>query len=788
MLAIDTECTGLDWHHGARPFIVTTMDERQTWRTWVWDVDPFDRSVTVPPEDVEQIRALLDEHGWEVCGHHLKFDMHMLAGAQVISFDEARLLLSRCQDTTMSGHILASNLPRNLTDECKRWLDHDISPLEQALREAVMECRQFVWSQQTKESAPRERQLELVYDEASGNLTYSAESITAVAEENPWDLWRLAKEGLPEMPSIDKEAWRADYWLPRALAKHLWESSLESVRLDKRKARRSSTWEYRPPGTDGGDDPGHPWWTIAQRYADGDSEANLPLWLVHKREIERRELWAIYRERIKLLPVAFEMEERGATLSEAETETLIDEYSAEVEASQAECLEIARRMNFDLDLPAGASPNDSLREFFWGSVRLTCPRCGTERKHKQWQDGPLDESDGQTTCQKCLKRKREPAAVRCSVNRNRCLGLEVQFNDGAPTLNKEAMAHYEAVLEPGPALDFVKTLSGVRSRQTAATYARSYRSYWLPVGDHLPGWHRLHGSFNPTATAHLRWSSSNPNMQNISKKEDFTLRRCFGPSPDREWWSMDGKNLELRIPAYEAGETELVWVFDHPDDPPYFGSYHLVVFDALHPELFKQHGKAVKDLFESTWYQWVKNMNFAIIYGCQKVKADATAHVAGAYDMVARRFPKIAALAEKYKRTAERLGRVETIPDRRVDAGKGYPILAGRTDDGRISPTTPLNYHVSGTAMQWTNRAMVETDQQLKEWQGEGWDGFMTLQVHDELVFDMPRGIGAEPWKTNLPRARRLKQLMEDGGAGIGVPTPVSMEWHDVSWATGRGV
>ena len=251
---------------------------------------------------------------------------------------------------------------------------------------------------------------------------------------------------------------------------------------------------------------------------------------------------------------------------------------------------------------------------------------------------------------------------------------------------------------------------------------------------------------------------------------------------------MDAKNLELRIPAYEAGEEELIRVFERPNDPPYFGSYHLVVFDTLHPELFAKHGKAVKELFEATYYQWVKNGNFAVLYGAQKRKADATYHVAGAYDLIAHRFPKMAALSAKQLELATRRGWVETIPDRSVDPDRGYPILASRTEDGRVSPTTPMNYHTSGTAMQWTNGAMVRCYDKLCGWNKQGWDGFMTLQVHDELVFDCPRGHGAEPWRTNLPRMLELKALMEIGGEHIGVPTPVSIEYHDQSYAVGMAV
>jgi DNA polymerase I-like protein with 3'-5' exonuclease and polymerase domains len=278
-----------------------------------------------------------------------------------------------------------------------------------------------------------------------------------------------------------------------------------------------------------------------------------------------------------------------------------------------------------------------------------------------------------------------------------------------------------------------------------------------------------------------------------SKTEGFNLRRCFGPKPDREWWSLDAKNIELRIPAYEAGEKDMIYVFEHPNDAPYYGSYHLLVCALLHPQLFKQHGKAFKEVFESTWYQWAKNGSFAVIYGAQRETADRTYHVIGASDKIRHRFPKIAKLADKQIELANQRGYVETIPDKYIDPARGYPLLCSRSEYGGVNPTTPLNYHVSGTAMWWMNGAMIRCYDKLAEWRRVGFSGFITLQVHDELIFDFPRinlfGVDgkmiADPKATNLGKIRVIKQLMEMGGEGIGVPTPVSVKYIIDSWDRG---
>ena len=118
-------------------------------------------------------------------------------------------------------------------------------------------------------------------------------------------------------------------------------------------------------------------------------------------------------------------------------------------------------------------------------------------------------------------------------------------------------------------------------------------------------------------------------------------------------------------------------------------------------------------------------------------------------------------------------------------APRGYPLLCSRTTWGGIKPTVPLNAHVQGTAGEWMGRALVRVHQQLREWRREGWDGFITLEVHDELVLDFPAGEDPSQGGGNYLRACRIAELMEMGGKDIGVPTPCSMEWHPVSWDQG---
>jgi len=128
---------------------------------------------------------------------------------------------------------------------------------------------------------------------------------------------------------------------------------------------------------------------------------------------------------------------------------------------------------------------------------------------------------------------------------------------------------------------------------------------------------------------------------------------------------------------------------------------------------------------------------------------------------------------------------VETLPDKTVDPKRGYPLYCSRAEWGGVLPTVPLNYHVQGTAMWWMMKAMIRCQNYLDKLNMEASSGreyHLVMQVHDELVFDFPRG---ETPQENLLVILEIKRLMELGGEDISIPTPVSCEYHAENWAEG---
>jgi len=509
------------------------------------------------------------------------------------------------------------------------------------------------------------------------------------------------------------------------------------------KMKKLDMWLPRAVCKEMGYSENHPWWTVTSQYANDDSAATVALFEPMRQEIVRQGRWATFCAGRALPSIAQKMERRGVTVSAANLERMEAEFSAGSAKASSRCVEIARSCGFDLQLPKGAV-NNSLKEFMLDVLQLP------------------------------------PQVKRKSTT-------------GNASLDKDAMKHYMTVFEESTKqYQFVKSLTEKRIRDTAVTYMQAYKRFWMPLDGLADRWYVLHPNLNVFGTDTLRMTSKDPNEQNISKKEDFNLRYCFGPAPGREWYSLDYKNVERRIPAYEAGETEIIALFERPDDPPYFGSEHLLVAHVLHKRLFedckgkdgKVDGRVFKDRYKATHYQKCKNGNFAIQYQCGEETADLTFGVPGAYYMLKERFSKQTELNNYWVSFAEKHGYVETIPDKTVDPQRGYPLLCSRSERGYIVPTVPLNYHTSGTAMWIMRQAMVQVEPILEHWRDDGFDGWLVMNVHDELVLDFPASKDRSN-PENLWRAHVIREVMERCGSNVGIPTPVNVEYHPETWGSG---
>jgi DNA polymerase I-like protein with 3'-5' exonuclease and polymerase domains len=682
MISLDCEATGIDFHHGARPFCVTMGREDGCVENYTWPVDPLTREVLYDVDELAEIRHKIESQ--RIVFQNGKFDIKALSFIGISN----GISWERIDDTLIAGHLLNSSAPHTLTDMVLQYLGIDIQPYEDQLEKCVQACRRFARSK--------------------------------------YPDWMIAKEGLDCMPSASERTYQYDYWLPVAIA------TAEKYPKPKEKCKHKWDENHYCERCKG-----HHYWLVLKEYAEADSAVTLPLWLYMKQEIMARHLWKLYEESMKVQPVLYGIEQYGVNMNIDRLNELSTSYYEGVVEAEGVCKGIALEYGYEVIIPKGGR-NKSLEEFVFQVMKLP---------------------------------------------------VVVETDKGAPSLNKLAIEEW---LSKYPTTSkeykFIWNLWGKRRRETSLQFIEAYRKFAVmeePDKDGNYVWYRLYPGYNQTATATLRMGSYNPNGTQISKKhmdedDPFNLRYAFGPLPGRVWYSMDYENIELKIPAYRSGEEKMIELFEKPNEPPYFGSYHLLNISLLYPKLFwplAQQKGAFKKKYNATWYTWGKNTGFAVQYGCQKRKADSTAHVEGAFELLNTGLPKVARLKAEVARFAEKNGYIETIPDKHVDPHRGYPLLCQRTEWGKILPTTPFSYFVQGSAMWCTRKALVRCHNQLNEWrEKEKYDGHIVLCPHDELVFDLP----VHP--SNEAKVKVLKGLMEKSGEDIGIPLTVSVTHCPVYW------
>lgn len=294
-ISLDTETTGLDLRHGAKPFLVTTCDESGMVRYWEWDVDPLTRQPKIPKSDIEEIRERIEE-AETIAMQNGKFDVLSLRQIGITDFPWEKVV-----DTLIVGHMLASNQPHDLTTMALVYLGVNIAQYEDELTEACKEARRIAKSK--------------------------------------YPNWRIAKEGLPEMPSAKEKTHKFDMWLPRAIARA--EGYL----------------------------PSHPWHTLCAEYANMDSQVTLPLADAMMEEVHERKLESILKLRHKILPVVSSMEIVGLTVNGDHVEELEEHYKEDAEISGRVCVNIAKSYGYELQLPK-SGVNNSLKDFLYNGLEL----------------------------------------------------------------------------------------------------------------------------------------------------------------------------------------------------------------------------------------------------------------------------------------------------------------------------------------------------------------------------------------------------------------------------------
>ena len=236
---------------------------------------------------------------------------------------------------------------------------------------------------------------------------------------------------------------------------------------------------------------------------------------------------------------------------------------------------------------------------------------------------------------------------------------------------------------------------------------------------------RVHTNFSQATAVTGRLASSDPNLQNIPVRteEGRRIREAFIPANGCKLLSADYSQIELRIMAHIAEDENLLEAFNTGKD----------VHQATAAEIF---GVPLDDV-SSEQRRYAKVINFGLIYGMSAFglagnlgieRSAAQNYIAKYFD----RYPGVAQYMERTRVEARENGYVETVFGRRL----WLPEIKGSNGPRRQgAERAAINAPMQGTAADLIKLAMIAVENWLEK---EQLKTRMLLQVHDELVFDVP--------------------------------------------------
>ena len=236
---------------------------------------------------------------------------------------------------------------------------------------------------------------------------------------------------------------------------------------------------------------------------------------------------------------------------------------------------------------------------------------------------------------------------------------------------------------------------------------------------------RVHTTFQAAATATGRLSSVNPNLQNIPIRTELgrEIRAAFTASPGTELLSADYSQIELRLLAHFSGDPLLMRAYEENIDIHTLTASEVfgVAIDAMDKET---RGRA-------------KAVNFGIVYGISAFGLAAQLGIpqneARAYiDRYFDRYRGVKTFIEETLAQVRKDGSVRTLFGRM----RPIPDMESRNPNQRgFAERTAINTPLQGTAADLIKLAMIAIDRQLTE---RNLKTRMILQVHDELIFEVP--------------------------------------------------
>jgi DNA polymerase-1 len=274
---------------------------------------------------------------------------------------------------------------------------------------------------------------------------------------------------------------------------------------------------------------------------------------------------------------------------------------------------------------------------------------------------------------------------------------------------------------------------------------------------------RVHTTFNAAAVATGRLSSVNPNLQNIPIRTELgrEIRAAFIAAPGTRLLSADYSQIELRLLAHFSGDPLLVRAYQNNED----------IHTLTASEVFGVPAEAMDKQTRNR----AKAVNFGIVYGISPFGLAAQLGIpqqqARAYiDRYFARYAGVHAFIEKTLEETRKTGSVRTLFGRM----RPIPDIESRNPNQRgFAERTAINTPLQGTAADLIKLAMIAIDGKLIE---RGLKTRMVLQVHDELLFEVPMDETSE--------VEELVRAEMEGAVTLSVPLVADLafgaNWRDL--------
>jgi DNA polymerase-1 len=236
---------------------------------------------------------------------------------------------------------------------------------------------------------------------------------------------------------------------------------------------------------------------------------------------------------------------------------------------------------------------------------------------------------------------------------------------------------------------------------------------------------RIHCTFNQSVAATGRLSSQDPNLQNIPVRSEIgtQIRSCFKSRPGYSFVGADYSQIELRLLAHFSKDPELIAAFKQGEDiHTHTASRIFDVFPAAVTSQMRDRAKTV---------------NFAILYGqgpfgLSRQLGISTKEASQFIKTYFERYPRVADYIDWCKKQVQKQGFSTTLTGRRrpiPEIDNKNPSIRAAAE--RLAVNTPLQ----GTAADLIKMAMIAIDKEISK---QNLAGKMILQIHDELIFEVP--------------------------------------------------